>query len=140
MQEIIYQELVKMKENIKNGDIVKLIIYINNFETFLNKNKDNFYNYLNWLKDQEEFVFSKDNFKKYHEEWLFIYQWKFEDIYLYQAEDIAEIYESINYLLFLINEFKKNSDNYNIFFEILFELYNHILLIHINNLKNTLWK
>lgn len=140
MQEIIYQELVKMKENITNGDIDKLIIYINNFETFLNKNKDNFYNYLNWLKNQEEFVFSKDNFKKYYEEWLFIYQWKFENIYLYQAEDIAEIYESINYLLFLINEFKKNSDNYNIFFEILFELYNHILLIHINNLKNTLWK
>jgi len=140
MQEIIYQELVKMKENITNGDIVKLIIYINNFETFLNKNKDNFYNYLNWLKNQEEFVFSKDNFKKYYEEWLFIYQWKFENIYLYQEEDIAEIYESINYLLFLINEFKKNSDNYNIFFEILFELYNHILLIHINNLKNTLWK
>lgn len=139
MQEIIYKELSKIKEIIENGNINILTVWIKNFELFLIQNKNNFYIYLNSLQNKEELTFSKEIFKDYYEKWLSIYQWKFDDIYLYQAEDIAEIYENINYLLSLIKQFK-NNNNYNIFFEILFELYNHILLIHINNLKNTLWK
>ena len=49
-------------------------------------------------------------------------------IYLYQNEDIAEIYQSLNYLEYLITEFQEQSDNYDLFHNILFEIYNFLYL------------
>lgn len=134
MEEKVYSMVLELKLSIESWNLDNLYNSLDNFKKFFISNKKIFYHRLTLLTDNSEIIYKKQKFKKYFKMGLLFFEWKFNDIYLYQNEDIAEIYENLNYIIFLLKLFKKHNNNYDIFFEILFEIYNHLLLTHIENL------
>lgn len=114
---------------------------LKNFVSFLDHKKISLYAILEKFPETEDFELSDfKSSKEKFETWLTLFQWKFEDIFLYQAEDLAEIYENIYFINKAFEKLKTNN-NYNILWEILFELYEHLLPHHmIPYLEKTLKK
>lgn len=135
------QYCTKLLNTLSSGDIKNTTEQIKKFSDFLEKNKNSFYYFLEKLKEKEDFELSDfKSSKEKFETWLTLFQWKFEDIFLYQAEDLAEIYENIYFINKAFEKLKTNN-NYNILWEILFELYEHLLPHHmIPYLEKTLKK
>lgn len=130
----ISEQIVLLKNAIESKNLQNFYNHLASFEKFFTKHKDEFYKYLWNLNNNSIVNYDTEKFIDYFHIWLGFFEWKFWNIYLYQNEDIAEIYQSLNYLGYLITEFQEQSDSYDLFHNILFEIYNHVLDVHVKNL------
>jgi hypothetical protein len=134
----IHSQILNLKKIIESWDIKRLKKQFLDFKQFLDNNKDNYYSYLDTLNKSKEFNLDKVRNIEEFSKIFSLYMWRFEPLYNYEEAHIADIYEWLSYILDLFDYFKKSPDNYNIFWEIYFELYEHLLPNHINELLKKL--
>ena len=119
-------------EIIEWGNTQDLQLWLVDFANFLNTNQTLFDDYLNWLKIDvgKDYDIPESNSYKIHN----LYLDKFDDVYKYQALHTSEIYEWLVKISFLFSSHKNEDDAK---YEILFELYKHLLPNHIDILVKT---